>query len=280
MRSLQSSECALSNEKGDMMKGFLIGLICMVLLVGACTSETQLEELPPPPEKEDVVHQVQSDQLEETIEKTEEKETPIDAKADLEKIFKMANVEFMVEYDWRSDMGTESVNGIMKLYMKGSKMRTDSTQTFQGDTMESQTFISEEEFITCSKQGTWTCMKIEAPEMEEMPTGLQEEYEAEGEAFWDAMSVFAAPDRRIAGTTAKCFLIEESLPDVGTVSQEVCYSAKGVPLYIEVKNPEGTMKQEATSYSTSVSDSSFTPPAEPQDMEDLMAQYADMGMAS
>ncbi len=85
----------------------------------------------------------------------------------------------------------------------------------------------------------------------------------------DSYKIAVMPSRQIAGTTAKCFSMANSQ---GTA--ELCYSKEGVPLYIKSTSDNSTFERTATEYSTSVSDSVFTLPAEPQDNQDIKAQMA------
>ncbi len=197
-----------------------------------------------------------------------------DAKTGLKSIFdKYGKLEYMVAYDVTASYDGTSETTQMTQYLKGKSMRMDVKGSQDGTSYEARTFILPNEFITCNKQdATWTCMKIDAPE-DEQSSDLASKYAAEGDAFWEQYQVFNEPDRTIAGTKAKCFKMAFAIQGEGSFTEIGCYSAEGVPLYIEVSTPQGSNIMKATSYKTSVSASDLTPPATPTSLEDMMAQY-------
>jgi len=99
---------------------------------------------------------------------------------------------------------------------------------------------------------------------QEQPKTGTEDVERNTESY----KFVAKPSRVIAGTAAKCFEVSNAQG-----SAEVCYSNEGIPLYTKSTTPSGTVEMTATDYSTSVSDSVFTLPAEPQDINAMMAKY-------
>lgn len=200
-------------------------------------------------------------------------DTKSDVKTSLKTIFdKMETMEYKVAYDITNTFQGKIQTSKLTQYVKGEKIRMDASSTTGGQTYDSQTYITNEQIIACTnQQGAWQCMKIEVPENQQ--PDISEKYKEEGEKFWQNYEVAGAPDRKLAGVTAKCFTVTFTEKQVGTIDEEVCYAPEGVPLYISTKTPEGTTVMSATSYKTSVSASDFVPPAEPQDVASLMAQY-------
>ncbi len=82
--------------------------------------------------------------------------------------------------------------------------------------------------------------------------------------------VSARPSRVIAGVTAKCFGFSDpsSLTDV-----ETCYSPENVMLYARTSVAGEATEIKAVEYSTTVSDSVFELPSEPEDLSALVEQY-------
>ena len=116
----------------------------------------------------------------------------------------------------------------------------------------------ETETISCSgRPGQWRCVEIE-------PLG-DSLLKAAGPIIFLAPLDVAVYDvseeeqRQIGGETARCFLLTPKTDERGERA-EYCLRVDGVPLY--TNSISGIV--EATAVSTAVSDSDFTPPAQPQ----------------
>lgn len=249
------------------MRKVLIGLIAIMMLLAACAGEklTDNDQLPPPPGDDKVV-QVQDaggdtagDAAGDTAGDTS------DVKSEFESLAKKAEgATFKVTY--KTTDSFSGSDGEFVMYSKGKKSRMDTKSTYEGQLMESQVFNDGDSVTMCNKDGDWTCFIMEdMGDTGNTPAEFQDE--------WDKpdVDVTKTSSRKVAGTTADCYEVSVTMPD-GVAKQEVCVSKEGVMLYMNVETPQGTMSWEATTYSTSVSDSAFEPPAEPQDMDAMMQQ--------
>lgn len=248
-----------------MRNTILIGLILALFLFAACTPEAQTPEEPAQTDTSaeaevEVETNVEAD-VEEQVEETT---------SNLADFFRMKDeIEYQVTYDFSSNMNGQTQSGEMDQYMKGSeRVRTDSRF---GDS-ESSVLLLEGEAIICSKQDEWTCFSSGEQEEQDPAEAVQEDVESNPEDY----DITELPGRTIAGTSTSCFAV-----DTEQGSVEYCYSDEGVPLYVKSEgSAEGTTyssEMVATSYSTSVANSAFEPPAEvtsfEQNYEDLIAQY-------
>jgi hypothetical protein len=180
------------------------------------------------------------------------------------KDFAAKKAEYYVKYNIE---GTDQEMTSMAQWFKGDKLRMD-TVTSSG---EGRTYMLGKDFIVCTKEGTWTCIKMtsgdESYEGQDMPDSeLDDDMLAELEAVQSKIKKLA--DRTVAGEKCSCYAWSFNTEG----SYEYCYSKKGIPMYIDVKSESGNWRMTATDFSTSVSDSDFELPAEPQDMEDMMEQ--------
>jgi|GEM_PF-1615464 len=252
------------------MKRLLIVMMIIALVAIAACKPEQLQDQPLGAGNADDSGTTATDTKQDV---TEETKTAGDAKAGLKTIFeKYGKLEYMVAYDVTATNDGKTEKTKMTQYLKGESMRMDVSGNQDGKTYEARTFITPLAFITCSKDETeWQCIKMEAPEDQQQD--LAAKYEEEGDAFWDGNQVYNEPDRTIAGVKAKCFKLIVTIPEQGTMTEIGCYSPEGVPLYIEIKTPQGTNVMQATSYKTTVTAADFVPPVEPQDLDAMMAQY-------
>ena len=160
---------------------------------------------------------------------------------------------YMVTYDVK---GGDQLSE-MTLYSKNKNMRYDSVTHEK----KSSIFIIDNKMYSCTYD---PLMCIFLSGQNETPQTGTEEIENNADTY----SIIAKPSRTIAGTKANCFELSN---DQGI--SDVCYSNEGIPLYTKSLANNQTVEMTATEYSTSVSDSVFTLPAEPQDINAMMAQY-------
>lgn len=168
------------------------------------------------------------------------------------------------EYKVTYEMSSGGIKNEMTQYLSKGRMRTDIAQSGT----EMRTYLLDEEFISCSNAGgSWMCQKLEYAKTES--DALNEDIKANPDAY----DIESAGTRTIAGASADCFRVKTK-----SGSAEYCYSRDYVPLYI--KTTSGGLSSEllAKSYSTSVSESDFAPPAQPSaappDMEELLKKYS------
>lgn len=160
---------------------------------------------------------------------------------------------YMVSYDITGGNDLSK----MTMYFKSGKMRYDT----EAHGNKSSLFVMDNTIYTCSFEPK---MCISLGQQNETPKTGTENVEKNLENY----NIVAKPSRTIAGTTAKCFALSNA-----DGAAEACYSSQGVPLYMKSTSQGSVYEMTATDYSTSVSDSAFTLPAEPQDLNALMAKY-------
>jgi len=163
---------------------------------------------------------------------------------------------FMVRYDIK---GQEALTE-MTMYSKNGNMRYDTVS--HGN--QSSLFLIDNKIYSCSYDPKM-CVFFSG-ETEKPKTGIENvEQNVANE------TVISKPSRTIAGMTAKCFAVTDGQ------SSEACYSSDGVLLYVKSESNGNVYEMTATDYSTSVSDSVFALPAEPQDINAMIAKYQQGG---
>lgn len=129
--------------------------------------------------------------------------------------------------------------------------------------------------VCIGSDANWTCIKSETAPNDTFKglNGNIAEY-----------NVASLPGRTIAGAAVSCYNITSIKNMGGTSWAAECYSPAGPLLYLQVAaDSSGTSQlttMTATSFSTTVPDSDFTLPAEPQDMSQYYNQnynYTDTG---
>jgi len=189
-----------------------------------------------------------------------EKETATETKgevqaADAKSIFSnlLANKAktFMVSYDMKGEEISK-----MTMYFKGGKIRYDVVS----DSQEVSLFFIDNKAYSCTKSPK---MCIISEQAQKPSTGTESV-----EKNIEQSTIVSKPSRVIAGKTAKCFEVSNAQG-----SFEVCYSNEGIMLYSKVSLQGKTFEMTATDYSTTVQDSVFELPAEPQDINAMMAKY-------
>jgi outer membrane lipoprotein-sorting protein len=175
-------------------------------------------------------------------------------------ITKRSSLEYTVSYEITSSSQGSSANQKMTQYFGGTdRLRMDSST----GGMESRTYLMDGTFYTCSNQGgKWMCISM--PTQGENPTQQFDDIAENPQDY----KITPDGTKSVAGTTAKCYKI--TTPQ-GNMKE--CFSKEGVPLYMETTFQGGSMKMQATSYKPGVKDSDFKLPAEPQDMNAMIAQY-------
>jgi len=176
------------------------------------------------------------------------------------------NLEWKIAYDLTVTTEGETMKSTMTQYMKTEKkFRFDSVY----DGIESQMYMVNDVLTTCTKMdGKWSCFKIASGEKEET-TPSNVKFEESFEESPDDYSILSDGTKQVAGVTAKCFKVVEKAQDA-----VVRYCIKdNLPLYVYTAYEGTTSEMIATSYSKSVSDSVFTPPAEAKDLGEMMGAF-------
>ncbi len=167
---------------------------------------------------------------------------------------KRTSLSWKVAYTITTTTNGQTVTSAMTQYVKGSdRIRMDLAT--QG--VETRTYLTDKVYTSCMNQGSWTCFKIDAPNQ----TGAADTQATEQQMQDDiaAYNVVADGTKSVAGVTATCYKITEKAQQ--GFLYRYCFSKEGVPLYLYILTGGATTEMTATSYTTSVSDSDFTPPA-------------------
>ena len=145
-------------------------------------------------------------------------------------------------------------------YMKGENFRMD----MEASGSDIRSYVLGKTIYTCTQlSGSWTCYSLggQASEDEYATYSLQTGLDSEPEKY----TVTRDGTMPVAGTVADCYLVVST---DGTV--RYCISPEGVPLYVKTNAGSGDSgaisELVATSYQTSVADSEFELPAEPQQL--------------
>lgn len=181
--------------------------------------------------------------------------------------------QYTVSYETLVSMGGEEFTEEMTYYVKGEKVRVDTSyEMMDGEKGVSRIYILEDGMVMCMQEAGagWTCMKMASSE-----TGMKDPDEelAEMEENFESGEVSRLPDKVVAGVNTKCYrtfvsvgIQETADQGVGDVDYVYCLSNEGVPMYMEIKTGSMTTVQEAKTYRNTAIDSDFVPPAEPVDM--------------
>jgi uncharacterized lipoprotein NlpE involved in copper resistance len=178
-------------------------------------------------------------------------------------ISKKSALSFKADYKLTTKTNQQTTEGKQTWAMTPSKMKI-VTEMEQGKS--SMYFIDNKVYICTDAQGKTNCMMFSSEESENQNQAFNTNEDiASNPANYDVVQLST---RTIAGTSAKCFKV--NLKEADEWTMESCYSSEGVPLYMKYTGTGVESLLEATSYSTSVSDSEFTLPAEPVDISEMM----------
>jgi hypothetical protein len=215
--------------------------ILATLLVVACTAA------PPTEQSTDTTPPV-----EEEITPPPKEETP-PAPADARGAFAAAlsATEFKVTYKVTADISDVESVSTMTQYVKGLAANYRARTDISAQGVEIRTFVDGETITSCTKfGGVWSCRNSEMQQGQN-PTGDARD------AADSAQEVERDGTKVVAGVTTDCYKVTT---DGGTVRYCI---GQGVPLYIETLTEQGTSVVEATSFTRTVSDADFEPPATP-----------------
>jgi hypothetical protein len=250
------------------MKNLLFAILALCAIVLAACSPASTDTPAP------------ADTAAETPAATEETTTPAaaakpeapvqqaDAKADFMNAF-AGRAEYTAQYNLVTMAGGRETTGTMTQY---TRARGENDFSFRIDMtvmgVETRSYMVPQEVTTCTRmQGAWNCFASQNKEMQST--------QQEGQEVADsATSIVRDGTKQVAGTVADCY-------KATTEDGYARYCLKdNVPLYVGTYETDGTMISEltATSYSTRVSDSDFTPPAKAQDMGAMMGGQLPPGM--
>jgi hypothetical protein len=186
-----------------------------------------------------------------------------DARSDFEAAIGDGVGTYKVVYDIRTETDGKVYTGVMTQYMKGAeKMRIDNT----AEGADTRMYLVDETTTICSKTGSsWSCFASNPDDAEQYETESPQEAVEEND---DAVITHDG-SMSLAGVTADCW---KMVYEDGT-ARYCIYD--GVPLYIhsEVDGNESELK--AQSFTKTVKDSDFVPPAEPSEYPTMPSGYGD-----
>lgn len=193
-----------------------------------------------------------------------------DLNSQLKSLLQNGAKDYMAAYETTmTGSGQNDYKGEMDYYVKADKVRVDTLIRVQG-MEESRFYLLSNDYIVCTQQGSdWACIKMPQQDSSKDPNQQSEDIQNS----IDKSVVVKLPDRVIAGVTTKCYKItvtatanDVSLGIMPSGEYVYCISPDGVLLYSEGTTGGVHIVQEATRYTTHVSDSDFVPPAEPKDL--------------
>jgi len=165
-----------------------------------------------------------------------------------------SQLQYKATYNIRTT-GEQAFSSTMTQYVKGSKFRIDSSTQGQASSI----FYIDSKVYMCSKPtGAWMCFEFPNTSNQSLEDQTSEMVKDNPENY----AITPLLPRTIAGTLATCFQAVITGENAGTV--EFCFSPEGVPLYTHTVASGTEYTMEATSYTTSISDSDFSLPATPQ----------------
>jgi hypothetical protein len=156
---------------------------------------------------------------------------------------------------------TDAPTSELTQYMKGDMARIDMAVSGS----ETRAYMKSGYIYTCTKQPDWQCFKFPMTP-EQKAAGVDTEIDKNPSSYKPVLD----GTLQIAGTTATCFKLTapDSTQAAGSTSR-YCVSPEGVPLYAKVMKSSGETMTEMTakSYSATVPDSDFEPPAVAQEIQ-------------
>lgn len=165
----------------------------------------------------------------------------------------------MVSYRMEAELPGERAVGAVTFYVQPGRFRYDINLDEAGVSMAATLIITQSAAFLCSSaEGVPLCMKFPADE------GFQQVVSAGAgalllsdvlEPFGASYTVETAGTRQLLGIQASCFLLKSA-----AANGQICLNEDGIPLLIEVQEPDGTARMEATQLSASVPDDAFEPP--------------------
>ncbi|MDO8647766.1 MAG: hypothetical protein Q7R70_05140 [Candidatus Diapherotrites archaeon] len=141
-------------------------------------------------------------------------------------------------------------------YMLYPKQRTD--MTVEGKEIRTLINLSSGEYISCFNNSGWACMKLPNPQAGRTDTAFEaSKNQSDFDTSFDGTMT-------VAGRTGNCYKISKKTGII--LKSRICATTDGILLYTMTETEQGSSTTQATSISTDVSESDFTPPATPQDL--------------
>lgn len=164
---------------------------------------------------------------------------------------------FKVNYDYSATVNGQTTTGTMAMYFKAPSMRTDITMQANGNLVTTQAFFKDGKMYTCTNAvGSFMCLESTAT----ISASASGNFVGEVESNQANYNITADGSMSIAQTTATCF---KAIGKEQEATTRFCYTADGVPVYTKSEFEGSVTELKATSYSTTVTESDFTLPAQP-----------------
>jgi hypothetical protein len=219
----------------------LAAIMLVVFLVGCNSSPTEIKETP-----EDEKN-VQESEI-----KTTEPAKTAEQEKGLKDILSGAKMKYKAEYEMTAEGETQTMTMAYDLPKFSYSAKADGVET--------KSFYDGESFVVCTKEDEWQCIKMQI----EMPSNMQtEESIKEGESIPKATGTCT-----VAGEKGNKYEVSAE-----GITSSVCYTNDGILLEMISQD----MKMIAKSVSRNVLASEFVPPAEPQDLTEMMKNIPGMG---
>ena len=178
-----------------------------------------------------------------------------------------ANSKYTVLYSFNTESDARDEKMEMKYFYSGPDnfLRMDG----KFGNSEGRMYIKGDILYSCSNDGSWTCTKLMSQQA--LSVDPTEQFKMMEENL-NEMNVIRKGSKTFAGTKTECFGMTVS-EGLAKATMEQCYTKEGIPLYLYVETEDGKHTMEAKEFSRTVSPADFELPAEPVDMDAMMAQY-------
>ncbi|MBN2127757.1 MAG: hypothetical protein JW703_05230 [Candidatus Diapherotrites archaeon] len=246
-----------------MNKILIISLLAMILVLG-CTSAPPQNPNEQIPNQNNQNNQIpnQQNNMQEQNNNQEQNQNENNALNDFLGSMGTAT-EYKVIYDVTSSYSGYSSTSVYGYYIKGNKMRMDTTI----DNTKSMMFFLEGTTYMCSDSGTeLTCMDLGSESSTDSYTGMLTVDKDTIEDNMNDYMVTPLPDEVFGGQTAKCFKVAMNTgTELGNIESKYCV-ANNVMVYVKSQSGYGLTEMKAKEVSFTVPDSDFDLPAEPVDL--------------
>ncbi len=237
-----------------MGKTILIVCVVALLLLAACASKSAPSTMPAAPGNDAQPADGQPSDAGPQLAGQQPAQSGSVASAFTALLGKRASLSWKVAYTITTTTGGQTVTSAMTQYVKGAdQLRMD----FSMQGTETRTYMAGKVYTSCTDNGGWTCFKVDAPNQTGAAGTQANEQQMQSDI--SAYDVVADGTKTVAGVTATCYRITTKAQQGFTY--RYCFSKEGVPLYLHFQTGGATTEMTATSYSMSVSNSDFTPPA-------------------
>lgn len=173
--------------------------------------------------------------------------------AELVRVGASASYKITYHYTASGPSGTSSAD--QTTYVKGTKLRWDFSQAGSAASMF---FLEDGTYFCAGGSGRpVTCLK--AGPAQQAPPNVGMTFTEQLRSDPTRFATTTTAGRAIAGLAARCFSLADTAL-AGTGIGTACYSAQGLPLFVQFKSPSADFQMEATNVGA-VADADFVLPA-------------------